>query len=115
MLKVKEDKRNELITDGSKVSTDEQVEGTEEHNEGTEEIFDSTEEQRGGTEEKVESTAGQTETMYEKIKKGLDEDFIANGGLVEDDRLIRNGRKKGFLQRRSDQARILRRSQEEGY
>ncbi|GJU71144.1 hypothetical protein Tco_1262549 [Tanacetum coccineum] len=77
MLRVKEVKPI-VSTDGSKVSTDMQVEGAEEQvkgtdalKEGTEEHNESTEEQREGTEEKVESTDGQVKGTEDQTEEEI--------------------------------------------
>ncbi|GJW97066.1 putative ribonuclease H-like domain-containing protein [Tanacetum coccineum] len=101
-------KKQAKLTDGSKVSTDQQVEGTEEPNEGTDEnlegakeqnedtveIFEGTEEQREGTEEKVESTDGQIlkelarkvqeEWEAEEERNIIAEENAANEDLIRD-------------------------------
>ncbi|GJV11553.1 MEI2-like protein 6 [Tanacetum coccineum] len=59
------------LTNGSKVSTDEQIEGTDKQIEGTDEQIEGTEEQRESTEDKVESTAGQIEGTEDQAKEEI--------------------------------------------
>ncbi|GKA01062.1 putative ribonuclease H-like domain-containing protein [Tanacetum coccineum] len=62
----KEIDENILITDGSKVSTDRQIEGTKEQNKGTKEKNEGTEEHIEGTEEHIEGTEEQNKGIEEK-------------------------------------------------